>query len=95
MAVPAVCFLIGIELSQTVQWLAGLWPQWRRMFVGLAALVVVAMVWQDLRFYFGDYTPSHRFSDQNTAIAQRRRILFVIERTRPPSLLFWSPPDGL
>ncbi len=94
MAVPAVCLLIGIGLSQTVQWLAGLWPQWRRMFVGLAALVVVAMVWQDLRFYFGDYTPSHRFSDQNTAIAQRAGYYLSSKELGHQVYFFGAPRMG-
>ena len=94
MAVPVVCLLIGIALSQTVHWLEGLWPQRRNVFVALAGLVVVAMVWQDLKFYFSVYTPSHRFSDQNTAIAQGTGFYLATKETDHQVFFFGDPRMG-
>jgi 4-amino-4-deoxy-L-arabinose transferase-like glycosyltransferase len=94
MAAPAVCLLIGIGLSQTAHWLESLWPQRRSIFVSLAGLVVVAMIWQDLHFYFGDYTPSHRFSDQNTAIAQSAGMYLASKEPGHHVVFFGAPRMG-
>jgi len=94
MAVPAVCLLIGIGLSQTVQWLTGLWPRRRVAFVALAGLVVAAFSWQDLQFYFGNYTPSHRFSDQNTAIAQSAGFYLASKQAGHQVYFFGAPRMG-
>jgi hypothetical protein len=94
MAVPVVCLLIGIALSQTVHWLAALWPQRRGVFVALAGLVVLAMAYQDLRFYFGVYTPSHRFSDQNTAIAQGAGMYLASKESGHLVYFFGAPRMG-
>jgi hypothetical protein len=94
MAAPAVCLLIGIGLSQAVSWLAELWPTYRRALVALAGVAVVLMCWQDAQFYFGDYTPSHRFSDQNTEIAQAVGHYLASKPDGQKAFFFGSPRMG-
>lgn len=94
MALPVVCLLIGVALNQTVHWLATLWPRRQVVFVGLAGLAVLAMGWQDLRFYFGEYTPSHRFSDLNTAIAQSAGSYLASKEPGQKVYFFGEPRMG-
>lgn len=94
MAAPAVCLLIGIGLSQAVSWLAELWPTYRRALLALAGLALVLMCWQDMQFYFDDYTPSHRFSDQNTEIAQAVGYYLAAEPGGQSAYFFGYPRMG-
>ena len=67
---PAVALLVTLPLAEV----AARFPQGTRrkrtlLVVGLSGVLAIAAA-ADLQFYFGDYTPSRRFSDPNTEVAQ-------------------------
>lgn len=67
---PAVALVIGLTIGQLEYWLIAKWPARRNLiFAGLISVIAVGAI-LDLRFYFGEYSPSKRFSDQNTEVAQ-------------------------
>lgn len=70
-AAPAVAVLVAIPLITAIEWLSSIWPGRRILFSGLAALTLAVAIWNDVRFYFGQYTPSKVFGDVNTETAQR------------------------
>ncbi len=68
---PAVAILVALPLITVAEWLAELWPAWRRAIVSAAIAVLALAAWGDLRFYFGDYTIGTAFGDINTETAQQ------------------------
>ncbi len=68
---PCIALLIAVPLEEVAERILAPWPERRPwVYAGLAVLLA-ALIWTDLSFYFGDYTPSRRFSDRNTEVAQR------------------------
>ena len=68
---PAVAIVVALPLSRSAAWLGKNWPRQRRIIVAaITGLLIVAMV-RDAFFYFGEFTPSGRFSDRNTEVATR------------------------
>lgn len=67
---PAVAMLVALPLVTAAEWIAELWPGWRRGAWAGAALALALVAWSDLRFYFGDYATGTAFADINTETAQ-------------------------
>jgi 4-amino-4-deoxy-L-arabinose transferase-like glycosyltransferase len=83
LAAPVVAILVALPLAE----LLGILPSGNRVqrivsAVGVGAILLAA-VFFDMRFYFTDYTPSRRFSDRNTEMAQDLGLL--LSRTRVES----------
>ncbi len=63
---PTVALVVALPLAEIV---AGRSPRRNLMAAGAVGVLLAAILF-DLRFYFSDYTPSRRFSDSNTEVAQ-------------------------
>lgn len=72
-ALPAVCFMIAIALSELTDKVrlpeAARWEAVRQYAVPIVAVLAVLLVAGDVFFYFGRYQEEHRFGDRNTEIA--------------------------
>ncbi len=68
---PCIALLVALPLDEAAERLLSPWPERRRVVHAGLAVLLAALIWTDLSFYFGDYTPSRRFSDRNTEVAQR------------------------
>jgi len=66
---PAVAGIIGLSLERSGRWLIAAWPRLRWVTLGSIAGLLVLACWEDLRFYFGDFSANKRFGDGNTEVA--------------------------
>lgn len=70
LAAPIVAVVVTLPLVEAAASLARFSIRVRILGTVAAIAVLLTAVGVDLRFYFADYTPSHRFSDRNTETAQ-------------------------
>ena len=66
---PAVVGIIGLSLERSGSWLIRAWPRLRWVTLASLAGLLVLACWEDLRFYFGDFSANKRFGDVNTEVA--------------------------
>lgn len=85
---PAVAMLLAVGLVSPLSWLARIWPTWKRALILAGGIAVVYMALADLNFYFLYYTPSRRFGDGNTEVAQAVARYLVAER--PPDPVYFA-----
>ena len=72
---PAVAVLVTLPLAEVAaRFSQNTQRKQTLLVVGLSAVLTIAAA-ADLQFYFGDYTPSRRFSDPNTEVAQDLGLL--------------------
>jgi hypothetical protein len=74
---PAVAGIIGLTLERSGRWLIRAWPRLRWVILAFLAGVLVLACWEDLRFYFGDFSANKRFGDINTEVANRVATLLA------------------
>jgi 4-amino-4-deoxy-L-arabinose transferase-like glycosyltransferase len=70
-AAPAVAAVIALPLERGADWFSTAWPGARRVILAALGGVLLLGAWQDLRFYFGEYSANLRFADNNTEVATR------------------------
>ncbi len=82
-AMPLVAMLVALPLAQIGQWLRRLWPEYRRLIAVGAALVMLALMATDVRYYFGEVYRDYILGGLNTEAATR--IAFYLEREPNPT----------
>ncbi len=88
---PFVAMMIALPAGQAADWLRARWPLRRAWIaVGLASLVAVVAALQ-LRFYFGEYSPSRQFGDPNTEIATQV-ARYLQQQGGARDVYFFGPP---
>lgn len=85
---PAVAMLLALGLVTPLTWLTKIWPSWRRALLLTGGLAIIYMGVADLNFYFLYYTPSRRFGDGNTEVAQAVARYLVSDR--PPNPVYFA-----
>lgn len=70
-AAPAVCILAALAMVWIEERLRRLLGGRREVWLGGVLLLTLWMVWGDLSFYFGNYTPNGDYGGLNTEVAHR------------------------
>jgi hypothetical protein len=70
-ATPAVAVMVGLAVVLSARWIVGIWPRTRLWLTAAGILCLGALIWADLGYYFGVYTPGRWFGDRNTEVATR------------------------
>jgi 4-amino-4-deoxy-L-arabinose transferase-like glycosyltransferase len=87
---PAVAVLVALPLAELGRLFAHTSHRTRTLAVAAGAAVLLVAAALDLRFYFQDYTPSRRFSDRNTEVAQDLARFLRAEELDQGAMVFFS-----
>ncbi len=71
LSIPPVVLLMTIGVVRVAGLLQRALQRSRETMIAATLIVVLALSYQSLHFYFGKYTPSHEFAGQNTEVADR------------------------
>jgi len=88
---PAVALLVALPVIESGQWLSRLWKSRGRLLSIAMILVLLIAIWNDLAFYFGDYTANRCFGDLNTETATALGY-YLAEQEPGLKVYFFAPP---
>ncbi len=86
--IPLVAVILVLPLAQLVTWLEGMWPAYRRVIVGLVVVLMVWLVFVDVRYYFVDVYDNYVLGGNNTYVAHEIAV-YLQEQTEPAQQVYF------
>ena len=92
MSIPLVAVLIALPLGQAVKWLRQLWPERRRIVLTVAALIMIVIMFVDLRYYFFDVYDNYVLGGWNTETATEIAYYLRDHEIQKQKVYFFGAP---
>ena len=90
---PAVAGAVALPLERSARWLIQAWPRARWVTLASVSSLVLLASWEDLRFYFGDFSANKLFGDNNTEVATQVGH-YLAEKEPGPQVYFFGGRMG-
>jgi len=88
---PAAALLVGYALSETILLMQRIWPRFRLVILMVGLLMVGWIAFDEVNFYFFDYTPRSDFGGDHSQIAQDLAF-YLQDKDDSWKVYFFGPP---
>ena len=92
LAMPLVAIFVAVPLGEMGKWIDRLWPRVKHLGLVITAVIIAAVMAQDIQYYFGEVYDSYVLGGINTQVASEIADYFQEQVPPEQDVYFFGAP---